>query len=343
MMFARANGDAANVAVEDGSNLLHTQKNHSDFNRLNSGSGACTHDPLSDTFGGMSSIFEKKNLVTHLFVVFIALFATFTSPAFTNNAWAQEDEGDEDEEAEEGQPLLTAGGLFTKENYPLNTLKRPMLVIGGMTEVRAGFQIGMSEGAEFDAWHVVTDVRYGMQDNVELQASFVNCITECAAPLMSLSLGFEVGLIFEQLNFKTALQLSGLAEDDPKHTKDIVIGFPYRHMLKENVAINFLEEFLTFHTAGGNPDLTIGIAGIHQVNEQFSLVGFARIVFPAFDFDTKQIPLEIAAQYAVNRQVDIGGAFSLTDVNALKKNDEDEDVSAAFDARSIVLYAQFRI
>src|SRR5215813_6712695 len=60
--------------------------------------------------------------------------------------------GDEGEEGEEGaaedkdQPEVTAGGLFTIDNYPETEAKRPLTMTQGIFEGRAGINFDLSKG-----------------------------------------------------------------------------------------------------------------------------------------------------------------------------------------------------
>ena len=77
---------------------------------------------------------------------------------------------DDDDDAE--QPAVTAGGLFTKDTYPVGQLQRPLTMTGGMTQLRLGIDMDVSAKTAFDTFGLGLDAKHGIADNVELQADF---------------------------------------------------------------------------------------------------------------------------------------------------------------------------
>src|SRR5688572_26299794 len=78
----------------------------------------------------------------------------------------EEEEGEEDEE----QPPVTAGGMYTKQSWPVMENLRPMTLNRGMFEIRTGFNMDLSALDAFETWRVPIDAKIGLRDHVELQA-----------------------------------------------------------------------------------------------------------------------------------------------------------------------------
>ena len=80
-----------------------------------------------------------------------------------------EDEDDEEGEDDEDQPPVNAGGLYTKQTWPVMENLRPLTLNRGMVEVRAGFNMDLSALNAFETWRVPIAARIGLRDHVELQ------------------------------------------------------------------------------------------------------------------------------------------------------------------------------
>lgn len=269
-----------------------------------------------------------------------------------------EDEGEEEEEEDgEPQPPVTAGGMFTKKTYPVAELARPLTVIQGMLEVRAGIDIDVSDKTAFELFRLKVDGRYGLADHVELQLVSEILLggdralllpptledgTMAAGPTASVALfgaGIEGALYYDLVHFRSVGALTILPKaENPDETEvgfDLILGVPFRYRLKPQIAIIALDEIMTIHFLGGKPDLTVGVGGVFQVIPQAALTARAELFVPAFDTTLLTVPLTAAAQFSPNNQFDIGIEFTLpVDV----RNEENR-----FAKRSALLFVQARL
>ena len=307
----------------------------------------------------MLSHFSLLFRIGRLVLILLAAHALIAAPALTastvahadddDDDWDDEEEEDEDEyEDEEGeedeQPPVTAGGLYTKKTYPVTELERPLTITKGIFEVRAGIDIDVSADTAFDTWRAKVDARYGIQDNVELQAAFVTKLAGDPADVALLSAGIESAISYDLVDFRVLLEIpftkvtvddmgQPLAEATTEATADLAVGFPFRYKVKPELAIIALDKLMTIHLGGGDPDLTVGVGAIYQIKPNLAGLLRGEIFIPQFNTEIIQIPATAAIQFSPNNKIDIGGEFTLGDV----KNDEDP-----FANRSLLLFAQAR-
>jgi hypothetical protein len=275
--------------------------------------------------------------------------ALVTAPS---SAFAKDDDDDEDEDEDEDdeggdededdeQPPVTAGGLFTKKTWPTAELERPLTILGGMAEVRAGIDFDVSKGTAFEIFFANLDVKYGLKDWVELQAGgrFGLAAPEGVTLPTSIYFGIEGAIAYDLANIRLLAEMPL----DPKFKFDLVFGVPFRYKVKPNIAIIALDKILTIHTgsvapAGGGeeefekPDLTIGVGIIFQATPQLAVLARGEIILAQVDPDLIAIPATIAAQFSPNNKVDIGLEARLANVKP----------ETRFDQRSAGLFAQFR-
>jgi len=56
---------------------------------------------------------------------------------------------DEGDGPEEGQPPVTAGGLYTMKTYPVSEIQRPLTITQGITQLRLGIGTDLSAKGAF--------------------------------------------------------------------------------------------------------------------------------------------------------------------------------------------------
>ncbi|MCG8423458.1 MAG: hypothetical protein MJE77_36625 [Proteobacteria bacterium] len=265
-----------------------------------------------------------------------------------------DDDGDEEEEDDEPQPAVTAGGMFTKTTYPVSELERTLLVIGGMFEARAGFDIDVGDQTAFDVWRFKLDARYGVQDNVELQGGANLLLTRgdvTVTRLHEIFMGVEAGLYFETVNVRLLGQLTiddtvaqGETGTDVDVGFDLIGGVPFRYRFNEKIAIIALDKILTVHTTGGSPDLTIGVGMVFQIVPNAAAILRAEVTIVEFDTDVVVVPATAAIQFSPNNQFDIGAEFTFSDIKVddAEMMGMDGTEKKFYDDRSLLLFGQAR-
>jgi hypothetical protein len=281
----------------------------------------------------------------------------------TSLAWADddddEDEGDDDdedkkkdddedsededdaEEVDPDQPLLTAGGLFTLATYPQGEIQRPLTMTMGLQELRAGIGFDISNKTAFETFGLSLDYRYGLQDNVELQAGFkgiknFDAISGYAA--------FEGSIVYDLVDFRTGVQFAHV----PGSTEiGIPIGFPFRYAPKEQVAVTALETAFEIQF-DSKPDATPSIGIVVQPVPIVAILVKAAVRVADFDFsDTSKvaIPATIAVQLSPNNKIDAGMDFTF---NNLKPAAIDDGMGGTitpnfYDDRFLLFFGQIRL
>src|SRR5437899_1544225 len=112
-----------------------------------------------------------RSRLLRLVLLAATVFAAVAWPVRHHTAHAAT-AGDDDDAADADQPAVTAGGLYTNKTYPLSVIDRPLTLIAGMTEVKAGIASNLSEGATFQDFVLGIGAHYGINDNQEIQFAF---------------------------------------------------------------------------------------------------------------------------------------------------------------------------
>ncbi len=251
-----------------------------------------------------------------------------------------DDEGeDEEEEEDEDQPPITAGGLYTLKTYPQGEIQRPLTMTKGITEVKGGFGFDVSNETAFESVGASADLRYGMQDNVELRAGFKGIKN---FDLFSAYAAFEGSIVYDLVDFRAGFGLSHA----PGSTKaNIPIGFPFRYAPKEQVAVTALETAFSINF-DAKPDFTPNVGVVIQPQPIVALILHASLVIPGFNFkkDNAVIPATAAIQLSPNNRLDAGAEFSFGN---LKPPDPDADgpleAPAFYDDRFMLFFARYRL
>lgn len=258
------------------------------------------------------------------------------------------DEGDE----EEGQPPITAGGLYVKATYPLSEIERPLTITKGLIELRPGIGFDVSNKQAFKSFGASLDARYGLQDNVELQAGLKGIYNFKGLNVYG---ALEAGIVYDLVDFRVAAVVNrpGFldANGDPASADtgfSIDVGFPFRYAPKPQVAIVALESLFSFDIVADDynsdgekdarPDVKPSIGIIIQPVPVFAAKITAEVQIPNFDFsgDNLTVPATLDLQYTASHTLDVGLDFTFANLKA-------KDPVKFYDTRFLLLFAQFRL
>jgi hypothetical protein len=320
-------------------------------------------------------IAEWSRLLRWALVLSIALLAVARPlDGVFPDAWADDDEDeededdgdddggddDDDEEEDEDQPPVTAGGLFSKENYPQAEVERPLTITKKMTELRAGIDINMSATRAFKDWGFGVDFRHGLEDNVEIQAGIRSDLNNFND--LNAYGAIEFGIVYDLVDFRAGLRIpysKAPAELGVKKGAgfDMEIGFPFRYGVKPQFAIIALDTFMTFNFTGEKytvtntadppvttelngitPDLTPSVGVIVQPVPMLALKLNAKVFIRDFNTDAANflIPVSLNIQFSPNNLLDIGGEFTFPNLKP-------PEPAKFYDSRFLLLYGQLRI
>ncbi|HTE52525.1 MAG TPA: hypothetical protein VK698_16850 [Kofleriaceae bacterium] len=350
-------------------------------------------------------------LLVRLVLAWASGFALVTAPGLhgLKQAWSQEDDdgGDEDEEddgadkddggvteddedeedggdgeADEDQPEVTAGGLFTAKTYPVGENLRPLTLNKGMFELKGGFNMDLNALHAFETWRLPIEARFGLADHVELQAGVDFMLVKnqddkdsfeaTGQPLLPsfddvvLSFGLESALYYNVVDFRISVEvpINPNAEGgdpindpitgdglDPPSAVDaaIVVGVPFRIVPKKQLAIVALDKIFTVHTlSGSKPDLNAALGVVIMPVDIVSIALRGEFVVPEFNTNFLLIPASAAVQFSPSNAIDLGLEFTfaslkLTKIDeALNEDDDPANDVGVFDRRFLQLYVQAR-
>jgi hypothetical protein len=286
-------------------------------------------------------------------VVSLAVFSV-ARPWQSQVAWAQDEDddeggdeeeegGDEEEEEDDDQPPVTAGGLFSKENYPISELQRPLTITKAMTELRLGIDVDMSADTAFEFWGIGANARYGLEDNVELQFDFRSDLNKFND--LRIAAALEASIVYDLVDVRVGAVVP-YAKDAADGTSkfDFELGFPFRYAPKEQVGVVALDTFMTFNTKG-KPDLTPSVGIVVQPVEPLAIKLQAKIIIRDFNTDAGNflVPASLNIQFSPTNLIDFGGEFSFENLKAEDNPATPDKEEKFYDRRFLLLYGQIRI
>ncbi|MBA3541137.1 MAG: hypothetical protein H0T79_16110 [Deltaproteobacteria bacterium] len=174
------------------------------------------------------------------------------------------DAGGEEEEEDKDQPAITAGGLFNIKTYPIRELFRPLTMTQGITQLRLGLGVDVSDKTAFEYFGVSLDARHGYKDNLTILGGFSG---DYNFKSFAVSGGIEGSLAYDLVDIRLQARINRSAvvtkiDVDPvtgmgtfKPTEygkgagtqfSIDLGFPFRYVAKPEIAIVALETLISF-------------------------------------------------------------------------------------------------
>ena len=259
----------------------------------------------------------------------------------------EDEDEDEDEEGEEEedatQPPVTAGGLFTLKTYPLNELLRPLTMTKGLTQLRAGFGVDVSDKQAFESVGLSLDGEYGLQDHFTLRGGFTS---QYNFKQFAVSAGFEGALAYDFIDVRVEGVLRRPAAPDAmgeykagKIKGGIDLGVPFRYAAKPEIAIVALDTLMSIDF-DSKPDLTPSLGVATNPLPAVSIVVFAKLII--IDFDTKganlQVPATARIQFSPSQKLDLGAEFTFLNLKVPEGSEK-----KFYDDRFLTLYAALRM
>jgi len=294
-------------------------------------------------------------------VVSLAVFAV-ARPFHSQVVWADDDDEDEDsggddeeggdddeEEEDEDQPPVTAGGLYTKETYPISELQRPLTITKAMTELRVGLDVDVSAAGAFEKWGLGFNGRYGLEDNVEVQADLRTDLNKFSK--FRFGAAIETSIAYDLVDFRLGIAIpytkttdATTGESTSDTNVDFELGFPFRYAPKPQVGVIALDTFMTINT-DSKPDLTPSVGVIVQPVPPLAIKLQAKLIIPDFntDADAFEVPASLNIQFSPTNLIDIGGEFTFPNLKAKDDPATPDKEEKFYDNRFLLLYGQLRI
>jgi hypothetical protein len=243
---------------------------------------------------------------------------------------------DDDDDADKDQPPVTAGGLYTKATYPQSAIERPLTLIEGMTEVRLGANVDLSESDTFKKFGTDLYGRYGIRDNLEVRADLGIANNEFTGA----DVGVEGAINYDPF----AVDIRGTLLIHKGLTGNTLVGanlgFPVRYAIAPQIAITALESLLTINASGDDvADLSPSIGVIATPAPIFSVLARAQINVFDFKFHKANAtaPVTVAFQLTPTNKIDLGLLFLLP--NAIPP---EMGMGNFYDKRAMELYLNLR-
>lgn len=191
--------------------------------------------------------------------------------------------GDEDDDGngpDKDQPLVTAGGLFTLNTYPVRENSRPLTMTQKITQLKLSVGTDLSAKGAFESAGVSLEAIHGVTDNFSVIGGLTSAYN---FKQYSVYFGFEGALAYDLLDIRLAANLHRFAVtrfcgDDPdKPTTcdattptlpsgnydaagtqfSVDLGFPFRYPFTPEIAVVALQTLISIDFNGqerGHPD-----------------------------------------------------------------------------------------
>lgn len=291
----------------------------------------------------------------------VTAVTTSTAVAAPRTRVAQDDDEDDDEDLDEDldedeedpdQPPVTAGGLYTIETYPRTESQRPLSMTKDLVEFKLGVGVDATNQNAFRSAGAVGDVRYGLQDNIELRAGFWGIKNFSA---WQADVSFEGSIIYELVDLRVGLRVARTADTttiekgastvvDGELTASIPIGVPFRYSPRAQVAVTALETL--FAIDDGPPDALPSVGIVIQPAPVVALLINASVAIEDFDFSVDHfvVPVSAAVQLTPNNRLDLGLEFRFGNHNLPAGTDANKDgeADAFYDDRFLFFFARYR-
>jgi len=248
--------------------------------------------------------------------------------------------GTEPGPAMEASPLSVAPGVYTKETWPLELVKRPITLAKGMIEVKVDVLVNASKGAFAKPFSVSPDILFGVSDKLTVGLTHQTglCLAGkdngCAKVYDDAAVEAIYALTTGQLNVgaHVGLEIVGF---DPM-TAGIDIGIKGRYEAgKIGVAFD-PQLYFGLNKRDFNKDqVTVPVQVAYQVTPKLAPFVITALLGNLDSFgDTFAVPVGFGALFALSNKLDVGGQFVFT--NLLGKN-------SSADGRAIDLFVNFRL
>src|SRR5262249_39619106 len=147
----------------------------------------------------------------------------------------------------------------------------------------------LSDKHAFESWFGVINTRYGLVDNVELQANALfqmsGVVGSAVGPNQGrVDLGIEPALVYNVVDFRFAVEMPVNPDTTKPFKMDFSLGFPSRYSPEKHVAFVGLTRLMTIHAVGGGkPDLTADLGAVLQPLDFLAVILRAQLTVPRFD------------------------------------------------------------
>ena len=191
-----------------------------------------------------------------------------------SKAGDSDSDSDEDNADDKDQPLVTAGGLFTMQTYPVNEIQRPLTMTQGIKQVRFSLGTDLSAKGAFNSVGVNVEGTYGLKDNFSLIGGITSAYNFKQFAIYG---GFEGSLYYDVIDIRLAANIHRFAyprfcnngDPDQPVTCDansaglpdgnydaggtqfsIDLGFPFRYPFTPQIAVVALQTLISIDFNG---------------------------------------------------------------------------------------------
>lgn len=297
------------------------------------------------------------------YIASVALaFAALNLPAtrVARAADEQEDASDEGGDGEEtpttadpDQPSVTTGANYSTSNTPIDEVSRALILPQGNAEAWLSYVFHANEGAVFKLQDLELDIHYGILATLEAQVGFfVNTVVPDGTDRgWTLHLGIEQSIVYNLLDVRVGAEILKSGSADAQLA--FAFGLPFKYRFGSTIAIMGLQDLFVIPVTGDKHDplLNFSLTGVINVIEPLALLITAGFSFDSSNVDTsKALYLQVAGQFTINHNFDIGLALFLNNLTFSKPGMPDPmnptaatSTFAGLDARGFLLYVRGRL
>lgn len=253
----------------------------------------------------------RAALTLALCIAYVVSFSHNASAKKADDSGESDDEGDgeeggtdagedDEEHDDKDQPPVTAGGLFTANNYPIRETSRPLSLTQHITQLRLGLGTDLSAKGAFESWGLNLEGVYGYSDNFSLIGGVTNAYN---FKQFGFYFGFEGALVYDLVDIRVAANVhrnaipeyknfcTPAAAGDPKDTLvfDAKLGYFRSTLLDPSVCRAPDAQLVNLpdgkFTAGGTQfSIDIGLPFRYSIRPEVAVVALQTLM--SIDFNS---------------------------------------------------------
>ena len=263
-------------------------------------------------------------------------------------------DGDEEDPDDKDQPLVTSGGLFTMDSFPVRENSRPLTMTQHITQLRLGLGTDLSAKGAFGTFGVNLEGIYGYSDNFSLIGGFTDAYN---FKQFGFYFGFEGSLAYDLLDIRVAANLhrnaipfyqnfcTPVATGDPIDDPVGTLSDPARCKNAPNATIVNLPNG-TYEAGGTQFSIDLGFPFRYSIRPEVAIVALQTLM--SIDFNSVNRDHVIAN--TVMQTDPVTGVSSTVTQNTAAPNGAKPDLKPSIGIAtnpipqlSVVIYAQLRI
>ena len=232
-------------------------------------------------------------------------------------------------------------GVYTKDNWPLELVKRPIVLAKGMIEVKADLLVNLSKDLVGKPFSVSPDILFGVNDKLTVGLTHQTglCLAGedngCAKVYDDAAIEAIYAFLTGELDVGAHVALEFVGFDPMTVGIDVGVTGRFR---SGQIGVSFDPQLyigLTERDAGNKEQIGIPVQIAYQVSPRLAPFAIVGLFGALEDFGNNfQVPVGFGALYSISNKLDVGG--QLVFPNLAGKNN-------TADLRVLDLFLNFRL